>query len=121
MRELFLLITAAGAMAMAYVAGAIQPVFANDQTGIVWAIAGLGVLGTLLARRKRMALVWLCEHHVAPLLGLLGTVIGVMLAMQSFNGVPGPEQLGGVFVALNTTAAGLTVQLYLMLVREITR
>ena len=51
--------------------------------------------------------------NVATLLGLLGTIIGLM---QSFNAVAGAEaaQKGaiiakGIAIALNTTAYGLTV------------
>lgn len=49
--------------------------------------------------------------NVGPLLGLLGTVVGIMqafLEMQKEGGAAGPEQLaGGISVALGTTMLGL--------------
>lgn len=54
--------------------------------------------------------------HIAPLLGLLGTVIGMMKAFQviqlktiSFNPVAAGDMAGGIWQALTTTAAGLMV------------
>jgi biopolymer transport protein ExbB len=54
--------------------------------------------------------------HIAPLLGLLGTVIGMMKAFQaiqlktiSLNPVTAGDMAGGIWQALTTTAAGLMV------------
>ena len=54
--------------------------------------------------------------HIAPLLGLLGTVIGMMKAFQaiqlktiSLNPVAAGDMAGGIWQALATTAAGLIV------------
>ena len=54
--------------------------------------------------------------HVAPLLGLLGTVTGMVKAFQrielsaaSFNTVNPSDLAGGIWEALLTTVAGLTV------------
>lgn len=51
--------------------------------------------------------------HIAPLLGLLGTVMGMISAFQKIQSEGGrviPADLaGGIWVALITTAAGLTV------------
>ena len=54
--------------------------------------------------------------RIAPLLGLLGTVIGMMKAFQaiqlktiSLNPVAAGDMAGGIWQALTTTAAGLMV------------
>lgn len=51
--------------------------------------------------------------HVSPLLGLLGTVIGMIKAfmeIERMEGVVSPADLaGGIWEALITTAAGLSV------------
>lgn len=121
MREAILLLTAGACLALAYVAGDLAALIAGDSTGLVWGVAGLGIVGTVMARRRRAWLVWLCEWQVTTLLGLLGTVLGIWQAMQGLDGTPGPEELAGAFTALTTTAAGLIVHLWLMVVREATR
>lgn len=54
--------------------------------------------------------------HISPLLGLLGTVVGMVKAFQviqaktaAFNPVNAGDLAGGVWIALLTTAAGLIV------------
>lgn len=58
-------------------------------------------------------LVWLATlSNVAPLLGFLGTVIGMIIAFQSIElagEVEATLVAGGIKVALITTAAGLTI------------
>ncbi len=58
-------------------------------------------------------LVWLATlSNVAPLLGFLGTVIGMIQAFQSIEAAGEVEATivaGGIKVALITTAAGLTI------------
>ena len=46
--------------------------------------------------------------YVAPLLGLLGTVLGLIQSFQRFDGGPG-MMATGIWQALITTVAGLTV------------
>jgi len=58
-------------------------------------------------------LVWLATlANIAPLLGFLGTVIGMILAFQAIE-IAGEVEAtlvaGGIKVALITTAAGLTI------------
>ena len=61
--------------------------------------AGLGVLGML--------------GRIAPLLGLLGTIIGIMLTFSRIASTHGavdmPLLAGGIWQALITTAAGLII------------
>lgn len=51
--------------------------------------------------------------NIAPLLGLLGTVIGMILAFREVAGTPGAVQAGdlaqGIYLALVTTVEGLIV------------
>ena len=58
-------------------------------------------------------LVWLATiANVAPLLGFLGTVIGMIQAFQNIEAAGEVEATlvaGGIKVALITTAAGLTI------------
>ncbi|MEZ6016948.1 MAG: MotA/TolQ/ExbB proton channel family protein [Planctomycetota bacterium] len=79
-----------------------------DREKVVEDTAGAEV--RLLGRNLRpLFLVWL----IAPLLGLLGTVWGMIEAFSNIaltSGIGKPEQLArGIYVALTTTAAGLTV------------
>lgn len=64
---------------------------------------------TLARNLRPLFLVWL----VAPMLGLLGTVWGMIEAFSNIalsSGIGKPEQLArGIYVALVTTAAGLSV------------
>lgn len=69
---------------------------------------GLGVLSTIA--------------HVSPLLGLLGTVLGMISAFQNVQKTTGqgggvdPQILsGGIWQALITTAAGLSVAIFVYL------
>jgi len=71
--------------------------------------AGAREVGTLTRRLRPLVIV----TAVAPLLGLLGTVMGMIQAFQVMalqKGIGKPELLaGGIAAALVTTAAGLSV------------
>jgi biopolymer transport protein ExbB len=63
---------------------------------------------TLRARSRPLSVV----GNIAPLVGLLGTVVGMILAFQisSQEGLGKAERLAeGIYLALMTTAAGLTI------------
>ncbi len=64
--------------------------------------------------------------HLAPLLGLLGTVLGIIETFHTFQqtaqngGTPGPELMaGGIWKALITTAAGLSLAILLHILHSI--
>jgi biopolymer transport protein ExbB len=73
----------------------------------------ISVVGTGVVRRLEQGLSWLgLIALIAPLLGLTGTVIGMIRAFMviSENPYPTPSMLaGGIWEALITTAAGLIV------------
>ncbi len=65
-------------------------------------------MATLRARSRPLSVV----GNVAPLVGLLGTVVGMIIAFQisSQEGLGKAERLAeGIYLALMTTAAGLTI------------
>ena len=65
-----------------------------------------------LSRLERGLVVLATLTNVAPLLGFLGTVIGMIIAFQSIEAAGEVEAIlvaGGIKVALLTTAAGLTI------------
>lgn len=121
MREIILMVIAAGLLAVAVVSGNLQHVIDGDRTGIVWAVGALGFVGTACARWRRAWLTWMCDQGVAPLLGLLGTVIGFMMALGGLSSDAYAANMAGVETALTTTVAGVVVHLWLLLVREFTR
>lgn len=53
---------------------------------------------------------------IAPLLGLLGTVIGMISAFQALESAGGSPEIsvlaGGIWQALSTTAAGMVVSIF---------
>jgi biopolymer transport protein ExbB len=69
-------------------------------------------LSLLDAMNRHVRLLETCVQ-AAPMLGLLGTVLGMIAAfneMSGGGGVVNPTQLaGGIWVALSTTALGLTI------------
>ena len=69
--------------------------------------------GAIQVAELERGLVWLATlANVAPLLGFLGTVIGMIMAFQAIE-IAGEVEAtlvaGGIKVALITTAAGLTI------------
>ena len=77
---------------------------------VVQAIENAGAIQVASLER---GLVWLATlANVAPLLGFLGTVIGMIIAFQAIE-IAGEVEAtlvaGGIKVALITTAAGLTI------------
>lgn len=121
MKELILLITAAGLLALAHLAGVLEAVFTVDATGITYTIAALGAGGTLLARLCRGFLRWVCDQGVTVTLGLLGTVIGFMAALSGIVSADDTAKFAGVETALATTVVGVIAHLWLLVVREVTR
>lgn len=71
---------------------------------------------TEIARLERHFATLSAIAHLAPLLGLLGTVVGmiqVFIAIQKKSPlVPAADLAGGVWLALTTTAAGLIVAIF---------
>jgi len=69
--------------------------------------------GLIELSKLEKGLVWLATlTNVAPLLGFLGTVIGMIVAFQSIEMAGEVEATlvaGGIKIALLTTAAGLTI------------
>ncbi len=69
--------------------------------------------GLIELSKLESGLVWLATlTNVAPLLGFLGTVIGMIIAFQSIEAAGEVEATlvaGGIKVALTTTAAGLII------------
>lgn len=116
------MILAAGLLAASYVSGDLQAVIDGDTTGVVvWAIGALGLFGTIAARKRRAWLRWICAEGVCTILGLFGTVVGFMIALAGITGDIQADKLGGIETALVTTAAGIIVHIWLLLVREFTR
>ncbi len=69
--------------------------------------------GLIELSKLESGLVWLATlTNVAPLLGFLGTVIGMIVAFQSIEAAGEVEATlvaGGIKIALTTTAAGLVI------------
>ena len=69
--------------------------------------------GLIELSKLESGLVWLSTlTNVAPLLGFLGTVIGMIVAFQSIEAAGEVEATlvaGGIKIALTTTAAGLVI------------
>jgi biopolymer transport protein ExbB len=67
----------------------------------------------VLERVEKRLRILAAISHLAPLVGLLGTVTGMVLAfarIESLDGAPKPSDLaGGIWEALLTTAAGMAV------------
>jgi len=96
---------------------------------VMWPILGLSVLGLAIlvwklfelkaGRRNRRGLTVVSTIITAePMLGILGTVIGIMQTFRSLNGENGiANPMGataGIGEALITTAAGLIASLILL-------
>jgi hypothetical protein len=100
-------------LGVAWYLGWLQPMFQNDRSFLSYGIAVVLVLG--LATVANQSWKWL--HYciaVAPMLGLMGTVIGIMLATQGMAGSESIELRDlGVSTALNTTLMGMMVSSYL--------
>ncbi len=66
-----------------------------------------------ISRMERRLVVVATVAQIAPLLGLLGTVLGIVEAVLIMQAqaplIHSPDILGGIFRALISTAAGLTV------------
>lgn len=96
---------------------------------VMWSILGLSVLGLAVlvwkalevrsGKKDRKGLTLVSTIITAePMLGILGTVIGIMQTFRSLNGVDGVvnpmSATAGIGEALITTAAGLIASLILL-------
>lgn len=112
-------VTVALLLVSVWLAGVLD--FIHDETGMVWLIAAVAVMGAICARYARPWLEWLCDAGVPVLLGLLGTVAGFIMAIQGIQGDAEAAKISGVGTALSTTAVGLVAHLYLILMERVTR
>lgn len=75
--------------------------------------SGIALASAFLARLSRQLRMLETIVQAAPMLGLLGTVLGMIAAFGQLarsGGVGDPGQLaGGIWIALSTTAAGLAI------------
>jgi len=96
---------------------------------VMWPILGLSVLGLAIllwkasglrkGRRDRRGLATVSTIITAePMLGILGTVTGIMQTFSSFDAASGTvnpfASISGIGEALTTTAAGLVAALVLL-------
>ena len=86
---------------------------ARYEEGTERAMQAIENAGAIEVAGLERGLVWLATlSNVAPLLGFLGTVIGMIMAFQAIE-IAGEVEAtlvaGGIKVALITTAAGLTI------------
>jgi biopolymer transport protein ExbB len=86
---------------------------ARHEEGTERAMQAIENAGAVEVAGLERGLVWLATlSNVAPLLGFLGTVIGMIIAFQAIE-IAGEVEAtlvaGGIKVALITTAAGLTI------------
>lgn len=85
----------------------------RHEEGIERAMRAVENAGVIELASLERGLVWLATiSNVAPLLGFLGTVIGMILAFQSIEmagEVEATVVAGGIKVALITTATGLAI------------
>lgn len=96
---------------------------------VMWPILGLSVLGLAIliwkafefraGRKSAKGLVFVSTIITAePMLGILGTVTGIMQTFGALNGADGAANplaaTGGIGEALITTAAGLIASLVLL-------
>jgi len=85
----------------------------RHEEGTERAMQAIENAGAIEVAGLERGLVWLATlSNVAPLLGFLGTVIGMIMAFQAIE-IAGEVEAtlvaGGIKVALITTAAGLTI------------
>ena len=101
--------------------GIVQRALFSDQTGIVWLVVGLGIMGSISSRWFPALNDWLCEHGMSLMLGLLGTVIGFMGAIIGATTGDVTAKLVAVETALSTTMVGLVVHMYLLIMQRLMR
>ena len=94
--------------------GWLQPLFSNDASYLSYGIAVLLVFGIVTSYKSSWEWVGYCIS-VAPLLGLLGTVIGIKMAVDGAAGQVMELRDLGLSTALNTTILGMCVSTYLYL------
>jgi len=110
-----MLIAGGGALAALHISGVLLPFIESDATRIVPALITIAALCTIWARPRD----WVVDQQICPTLGLLGTVLGFMVALAGIEGDITADKLGGVTTALTTTAAGIIAHIWLLVVREV--
>lgn len=120
-RSAILLVVFVGALAALGIGGILGPALRADATYIVYTLLVMSAACTALAGARRAILIWTIEAQICPTLGLLGTVIGFMAALSGIVDDVSAAKMAGVETALVTTAAGMIVHLWLLVVREVTR
>ena len=90
----------------------IRPLFDQDTTHITYVIAGLtAALGTTYRTKWTP---WTVKHGVLLMFGLLGTVVGFMMALSGVTAGVDLTKMTGVTTALTTTIVGIVCHLYLL-------
>jgi peptidoglycan/LPS O-acetylase OafA/YrhL len=101
-------------LAAACVAGWVWPLIASDRTYMTAGICLLMLVGLALVPIRRWTWVgWIAD--LLPTLGLLGTVIGLAIAISGSEGNEYSLRSLGVATALNTTIAGIIGRVWLSL------
>lgn len=107
-----LLVLCLALLAGAIILGWLIPLLEQDRTRITYAILALFALGQFCLGRK----VWRWADHITealPTIGLLGTIIGLKIAVDGSAGGDYELRDLGVATALNTTIAGVVGSLWL--------
>lgn len=118
----FIAIQAVGAalLASVWAVGWLTIMFAGDRTYMTSVIAAVLLIGVLLAGFERWQWVeWIVM--ALPIMGLLGTVIGIKIAVSGISGEEIALRDLGVATALNTTIAGMIGALWLGLTERLIR
>lgn len=121
MKAAILSIVMMGAIAALHISGNLMPYIMADSTFITAGLIGFAFICTILSTCRRKLMIWVIDNQVMPMLGLLGTVLGFMIALNGIVGAMEATKLAGVETALITTAAGMIAHLWLLVVREATR
>ena len=100
-----------------------QAIWHADATHISAGIAAITVAASISAgfARTREWLPWVVDNGVTLLLGLLGTVLGFMAAVQGMASADVAAKMGGVSTSNATTVAGLVCHLYLLVLARVVR
>lgn len=105
-------ITGGAVFLAGWVQGTVSSVVYGDVTRITWGIGLMTLIGLYAAYNRR----WEALRYIAgilPLLGLLGTVIGIKIAIGGVEGQDFALRDFGIDTALNTTIAGIVGSLWL--------
>jgi len=118
----WVLVTVAAALIGAgMVDGIVQRTILSDGTNLVWVIVAVGILGTIASRAAPSWTDWITTNGVSVMLGLLGTVLGFTQAISGAIAGDPSLKFAGASTALATTACGIVVHLYLLLLLRVVR